>query len=76
MVCRLNETLVNSYCSWHRSEETVEFVRCFIPQGRMQYILTAFRFVIPDFQDSIINIFLGIALDHETLFREEVKTTS
>lgn len=53
----------------------MEFVRCFILQGRMQYILTAFRFVIPDYHDSSTNIFLGIALDHETLIREEVKTT-
>lgn len=44
----------------------MEFVRCFILQGRAQYILTAFRFVLPEQQDSSTRIFFGIALDHET----------
>lgn len=44
----------------------MEFVRCFILQGRTQYILAAFIFVLPEYQDSSTRIYFGIALDRET----------
>lgn len=47
----------------------------FILQGKTRYILTAVKFVVPEYQDSSSKIFFRFALDHEIhVGREKVKT--